>query len=108
MEKVIQFFEEPKISIKLLTLIVAFRVTNKHFQSFLHFKGTKDAKTTRGRPEIDRIQLRQLLLDSLPKDLIHWSHHLKSIEEKDGHYHIHFRDQPPQTGFDLIIGGDGC
>ncbi|KIW06842.1 uncharacterized protein PV09_02522 [Verruconis gallopava] len=86
----------------------AFRLCNKHMQSFVHFKGTKDAKNTRGRPEIDRIQLRQLLLDALPHDIIRWNHHLKSVEEINGRYHLHFRDRPSETGFDLVVGGDGC
>jgi 2-polyprenyl-6-methoxyphenol hydroxylase-like FAD-dependent oxidoreductase len=83
-------------------------VTNQYLQAFLRFSGTKDASSTRGRPEIDRIQLRQLLLDSLPADLIRWNHRVKSIEEHDGKYYIYFRDRPPETDFDLIIGGDGC
>lgn len=65
----------------------AFRVTNQYLQSFIHFGGTKDAKSTRGRPEIDRIQLRQLLLDSLPEGLIRWDHKLESIDQDhDGQY----------------------
>jgi 2-polyprenyl-6-methoxyphenol hydroxylase-like FAD-dependent oxidoreductase len=87
---------------------LAFHVVNKWFQSFIHFQGAKDANSMRGRPEIDRIQLRQLLLNALPEGLIHWDHHLKTIEEIDGTYHLNFRDRPSETGFDLVVGGDGC
>jgi 2-polyprenyl-6-methoxyphenol hydroxylase-like FAD-dependent oxidoreductase len=33
---------------------------------------------------------------------------LKAIEDVDGSYHLHFRDRPSETGFDLIVGSDGC
>jgi 2-polyprenyl-6-methoxyphenol hydroxylase-like FAD-dependent oxidoreductase len=60
--------------------------------------------TERGRPEIDRRQLRQMLLDSLPEDTIRWGHRVASVEVGT----IHFRDQPTATGFDLIVGADGA
>ncbi len=49
---------------------LAFHVVNEWFQSFIHAQGTKDANSMRGRPEIDRIQLWQLLLNALPEGLI--------------------------------------
>jgi 2-polyprenyl-6-methoxyphenol hydroxylase-like FAD-dependent oxidoreductase len=71
--------------------------------------GTKDAKTSRGRPEIDRIQLRYLLLESIDPTLIHWNHKVDSVVELDGKYRLDFRGgQESQTGFDLIVGSDGC
>jgi len=33
---------------------------------------------------------------------------VKTIEEVDGIHHLHFRDQPTETGFDLVVGADGC
>ncbi|KIW00665.1 uncharacterized protein PV09_07852 [Verruconis gallopava] len=60
--------------------------------------------TQRGRPEIDRVQLRQILLDSLPKDVVKWDHHVDSVEIGA----IHFRNQPSASGFELIVGADGA
>lgn len=34
----------------------------------------------RGRPEIDRVILRDILLDSLPSDMIKWGSKVKKVE----------------------------
>ncbi|GME34897.1 putative zeaxanthin epoxidase [Neofusicoccum parvum] len=57
----------------------------------------------RGRPEIDRSVLRQLLLDSIPPTYIRWDHHVQRVEEGT----IYF-DNGSETGFDLIVGADGA
>jgi 2-polyprenyl-6-methoxyphenol hydroxylase-like FAD-dependent oxidoreductase len=59
--------------------------------------------TDSGRPEIDRVQLRQILLDSLPEDMIKWGHRVKSVELGT----IHF-EHGSESGFDLIVGADGA
>lgn len=64
-------------------------------------------KDTRGRPEIDRLQLRQLLLKSLDEGTIKWNSRLRSIEEANGKFSLHF-DQGTATGFDLVVGADGA
>jgi 2-polyprenyl-6-methoxyphenol hydroxylase-like FAD-dependent oxidoreductase len=56
-----------------------------------------------GRPEIDRGQIRQMLLDSLPDGVIRWGHHLVAATEDS----LTFRDHT-ETGFDLIVGADGA
>lgn len=60
--------------------------------------------STSGRPEIDRPELRKLLYESLPRDIVRWRHKLARVD-KD--LTMHFTDQPSQTGFDLIVGADG-
>jgi 2-polyprenyl-6-methoxyphenol hydroxylase-like FAD-dependent oxidoreductase len=87
---------------------IAFKVCTKELKKLINFGGTKDASSTRGRPEIDRIQLRQMLLDSLPDGLIRWDYHLKSVEDVNGVINLHFRDQGVETGFDLVIGAEGA
>jgi len=59
--------------------------------------------TDRGRPEIDRIVLRRILLDSLPEESTRWNHRVKSVEEGT----IHF-EHGSESGFDLIVGADGA
>lgn len=49
-----------------------------------------------------------MLLDSLPEGVIRWDHRLGKIEDVDGAYHLHFRDRLVETGFDLVVGADGC
>lgn len=59
--------------------------------------------TYTGRPEIDRVQIREMLVNSLPEGVIRWGHHLVSAT-KDS---LHFKDHT-ETGFDLIVGADGA
>ncbi|KAJ5951297.1 Monooxygenase FAD-binding [Penicillium vulpinum] len=67
------------------------------------------------RPEIDRLQLRHLLLESIPQHKIRWGHCVKSIERKEGDEQpmknngctIHFTNGSSATGFQLIVGADG-
>ena len=66
-----------------------------------------------GRPEVDRIQLRGILLDSLPENAIQWGSKVRSITpaKEDGKYEIHI-DAPSGNvrtePYDLIIGADGA
>jgi 2-polyprenyl-6-methoxyphenol hydroxylase-like FAD-dependent oxidoreductase len=86
----------------------AFTVANKDLKKFIYMAGTKDERSTRGRPEIDRIQLRRILVDSLPEGLIRWGWHLKSVDQYDGTINLHFRDQGVESGFDLVVGAEGA
>ncbi|KAJ5523372.1 hypothetical protein N7513_012916 [Penicillium frequentans] len=69
----------------------------------------------RDAPEIDRLQLRQLLLGSIPVHKIQWGHGVRSIEGNktkgpddvgNGHI-IHFTNGTSASGFRLIVGADG-
>ncbi|KAJ6029116.1 Monooxygenase FAD-binding [Penicillium canescens] len=68
------------------------------------------------RPEIDRLQLRQLLLESIPPQKIRWGHGVSSIEKSaDGENSAHaeeciirFVNGNSATGFRLIVGADGA
>jgi 2-polyprenyl-6-methoxyphenol hydroxylase-like FAD-dependent oxidoreductase len=55
------------------------------------------------RPEVDRGDLRNLLLDSLPEDAVRWRHALKSAD--DGL--LHFADGS-SAAYDLLVGADGA
>lgn len=57
-----------------------------------------------GNREIDRVDLRALLLRSLPDGMVRWKHRLVRMDEK---LVLHF-DQGIQKGFDLVIGADGA
>ncbi|KAF9775224.1 hypothetical protein IL306_006692 [Fusarium sp. DS 682] len=68
-----------------------------------------------GRPEIDRQQLRQILLDSIPPQHIRWGKVMDTIERKknDAGKGVHdwilkFRDGSTESGFRLIVGADGA
>ncbi|MFI9818692.1 FAD-dependent oxidoreductase [Saccharothrix variisporea] len=55
------------------------------------------------RPEVDRADLRNLLLDSLPDHTVRWGHALDHVE--DGV--LHFADGSTAT-YDLLVGADGA
>ncbi|MGW2693187.1 FAD-dependent oxidoreductase [Streptomyces sp. NPDC001296] len=67
-----------------------------------------EADTADGNPEIDRGQLRDLLLDSLEPGTVRWSHKLTRAEPVSGGVHrLHFADGTI-TEADLVIGADGA
>ncbi len=55
------------------------------------------------RPEVDRADLRNLLLDSLPGHAVHWGH---AFEHADNGV-LHFTDGNSAT-YDLLVGADGA
>jgi len=66
-------------------------------------------KDSHDRPEIDRLELRNMLLDSLQPESICWGKKLKSVEPAANNTHdLHFQDEDPITGFDLVVGADGA
>jgi 2-polyprenyl-6-methoxyphenol hydroxylase-like FAD-dependent oxidoreductase len=59
------------------------------------------------RPEVDRGQLRQMLLDSLPPGLVRWNHQLSTIQPRhDGSLELIFQSGE-RAQFDLVVGADG-
>ncbi|KAK5031094.1 hypothetical protein LTS07_004829 [Exophiala sideris] len=62
------------------------------------------------RPEIDRTQLRRMLLNSLQPDTVVWGKKLIAVEESPtqaGKHDLHFHDGV-EDGFDLVVGADGA
>jgi 2-polyprenyl-6-methoxyphenol hydroxylase-like FAD-dependent oxidoreductase len=60
------------------------------------------------KPEIDRGQLRDLLLDSLQPGTVHWGHALQRVTGPDrGPRQLHFTDGTV-IETDLVIGADGA
>ncbi|RSL53971.1 hypothetical protein CEP53_007571 [Fusarium sp. AF-6] len=67
------------------------------------------------RPEIDRLQLRQLLLNSLPADNIRWGKALSKVRRNEDEklsgarsWMLSFADGSTETGFRLVVGADGA
>ncbi|KAL9001078.1 MAG: hypothetical protein Q9188_005536 [Gyalolechia gomerana] len=63
------------------------------------------------RPEVDRMQLRSLLLDSLPAGAVQWGHSVRSVtKNSDGKIALQL-EGPTGTLtelFDLVVGADGA
>jgi 2-polyprenyl-6-methoxyphenol hydroxylase-like FAD-dependent oxidoreductase len=58
-------------------------------------------------PEIDRGQLRELLLDSLAPGTVHWGRSVTEVTTVDGVARVLFGDGTTET-FDLVVGADGA
>ena len=60
------------------------------------------------RPEIDRKDLRRLLLDSVPSERIRWDARVESVNrDSDGSMAIRFANGGIERGFQLVVGADG-
>jgi 2-polyprenyl-6-methoxyphenol hydroxylase-like FAD-dependent oxidoreductase len=57
-------------------------------------------------PEIDRNDLRRILLNSLQPETVVWNRKLTSIEEQNGAFRLHFENGILETA-DLVVGANG-
>ncbi len=71
----------------------------------LRFKD--DCVEGKNRPEVDRGQLRQILIDSLPGEATRWDHAVTAVERKaDGSFRLTFCSGEIEI-VDLVVGADG-
>lgn len=67
-----------------------------------------DGAGTGKRPEVDRGELRQLLIDSLPPEAIQWNHKVQKVVQTDaGRYRVTFINGASIT-CDTLVGADGA
>ncbi|KAK4191052.1 hypothetical protein QBC35DRAFT_488082 [Podospora australis] len=62
------------------------------------------------RPEIDRLQLRQILIVSIPHEKIKWGHGLvsASLDPESNKPVLTFSNEAKLSGFKLVVGADGA
>lgn len=75
-------------------------------------------KEFQDRPEIDRVVLRNILLDSVRPESIKWNKKVLRVDINDGRakglprarerYDLTFTDGSKETDFDLLVGADGA
>ncbi|KAB8360572.1 hypothetical protein FH972_024312 [Carpinus fangiana] len=82
------------------------RLCDKSLRSYLNLGSSADSWFAQGKPEIDRSDLRMLLLNSLPKETVRWGHRLTSVDPVT--LTLTFEDGTLKDGFDLIVGADGA
>ncbi|KAH7071722.1 hypothetical protein FB567DRAFT_455289 [Paraphoma chrysanthemicola] len=71
--------------------------------------GKPDQKMKIGTaPEIDRSDLRKLLLESIPDECIRWGMKLVAVQETHKGRELHFANGNIERGHDLIVGCDGA
>lgn len=67
-----------------------------------------DNTGSKGRPEIDRKDLRALLLDSVPSDRIRWGCRVQKVQrQQDNSISVQFDNGCVESGFKLVVGADG-
>jgi 2-polyprenyl-6-methoxyphenol hydroxylase-like FAD-dependent oxidoreductase len=61
------------------------------------------------KPEVDRKDLRALLLNSVPASSVHWGFKIQhGQKDTDGSISVHSRDGRIESGFKLVVGADGA
>lgn len=61
------------------------------------------------RPEIDRKDLRALLLNSIPANKVRWGSRVQHVQrDTDGSMSVRFADGSIESGFRLVVGADGA
>jgi 2-polyprenyl-6-methoxyphenol hydroxylase-like FAD-dependent oxidoreductase len=61
------------------------------------------------KPEIDRKDLRKLLLSSVPEENVRWASKIQSVQkDANGSVSIQFANGSTESGFRLVIGADGA
>jgi 2-polyprenyl-6-methoxyphenol hydroxylase-like FAD-dependent oxidoreductase len=69
----------------------------------------QDSDDDTDRPEIDRRDLRLMLLDAVPKDKIQWGKKIEEVRKReDGKMAVHFANGSSESGFRLVVGADGA
>ena len=82
----------------------AFRILDKHGQVLLDWTAKPGQMP---RPEVDRTALRDVLLDSVRPQTVHWDHQLAHLTPlAGGRYQLQFKNGQTAEA-DLVVGADG-
>lgn len=86
----------------------AMKFADKNLLVYISQGQSKPGKSSSGRPEIDRPQLRQILYESLLPGTVRWNRKLRHVEEAPSGLALQFADGSTESGFDLLVGADGA
>lgn len=74
----------------------------------IHAKLFAEHGQERDAPEIDRVELRKILLNSVPKERVQWGKKVRSVKKSEGSgIVLYFEDGTLASGFRLVVGADG-
>ena len=81
---------------------------DKYMTVFIsHAGGTKESSN--GRPEIDRAELRRILVEGYGQGNVRWGVRISGVEEeKEGKWAVLLKDGGREGPFDLVVGADGA
>lgn len=81
------------------------RIADAQGSVHLHISGDGDTD----KPEIDRKDLRKLLLSSIPASKVRWGYKIQHVKkDNDGSVSIHGTNGLVESGFRLVVGADGA
>lgn len=68
----------------------------------------KEEQKFDGRPEIDRTALLHMLFNNLTPGQVQFGRKLTQVVACEAKYDLHFANGSKESGFDLVVGGDGA
>ena len=90
------------------------KIVDKNATTLVHMGGGKEKKGVFNRPEIDRVRLQEILLESVPRGSVRWGRRLREVTE-GGMLRFDVSEQEGRDGdgdeegpFDLVVGADGA
>lgn len=84
------------------------RMCDQNGTVYVHQIDAPQIEGFEARPEIDRVKLMEILLASVPSDIIRWGKQVKEVFEKDSVHRLRFEDGTTEGPFDLLVGSDGA
>lgn len=85
-------------------------LTDKHLTTWMRRSPSRanTKQKSQDAPEIDRSDLRRILIDSLPLDCIKWNMRLARVDCKNTIPELHFVNGHIERNFDIIVGAEGA
>lgn len=84
------------------------RMCDRNGTVYVHQLEAPQLPGVEARPEIDRVRLMEILLTSVPSDVVEWGKQLKEVIESGSRHQLMFEDGTVEGPFDLIVGADGA
>lgn len=78
-------------------------------QGKVYVRTGESGEVNEDKPEIDRKDLRALLLNSIPANKVRWGSRVQHVQrDTDGSMSVRFADGSIESGFRLVVGADGA